>query len=344
MNVGSPALGTYSLVLTALNARLAYHRTRRMEHPHRNRVARALIALQQIPLELTKDERLLACIPTDGQWNQEIVERLNRRYAWSLATGSSVAWVLLAFGFTLIDSFVSLNATADGGSEGHAIGTLWLWLLCLIIGWLWVPTFTRGELKSALEHANKKIAKRAAKRVKEKAAKAYSSAKAKVTSKFTSPESVLLWARRSVKENEKGVGVVQEGTKPVGQGTEPLSIPSPNPTHHQSTVTIQAPPEGQRDLDYLDILVNPTSNQSAVSPARSTPSLIHPETDKLLIVKKLGSLNRDERRRAATFNYSRIMGYLVLVDAVSTAVDELIREKDEVRVFRENIGSGRLSH
>ena len=344
MCMGSPALVAYSLVLTALNARLVYRRAQRIKHESRNYVARALISLQQIPLELTQDERLLSFIPTNGQWNEEIIDRLNRRYAWSIATGSSVAWVVLAFGFTLIDSFVSLDSTTDGGSEGHAIGTLWLWLLCLVIGWLWVPTFTCGELKSAINRANKKTAKKAAKRIKEKATKAYNSAKTKIANRFPSPKSVLLWAARRpvvnsipevVEENEKGAGVIQEGTKPAGEETEPLPIPSP--THHRSTITVQAPPESQHDHDHLGIWVNPTSNQSAVSLARSALSSVHPETDRLLIPKDLGSLNRDERRLAATFNYSRIMRYLVLVDDVSTAVDKLIREKDEVRVFRENI-------
>lgn len=316
-------------------------------------MARALISLQQIPLELTRDQRLLSFIPTNDQWKEEIVDRLNRRYAWSLATGSSVAWVLIAFAFTLIDSFVSLNSTADGGSEGHAIGTLWLWLLCLVIGWLWVPTFTCGELKSAINHANKKTAKKAAKRIKQKAAKAYNSAKTKITNRFPSPMKVLLRARKPVAdpapelevigENEKMAGEFQEDTKSVGQETEPIPRPLPANTH-QSTVAFQSPPESQHDHDHLGIWANPTANHSAVSVARSALSSIHPETDRLLIPKELGSLNRDEYRLTATFNYSRIMRYLVLVDDVLRAVDKLIREKDKVGVFRENIRSESLAH
>ena len=100
-----------------------------------------LIAIQQKPLRLTKDERLLRSIPIDNKWRDEILERLDKENAWTLATGSSVAWVVIAFLFTLIDSFISLNDSfvslddpGSGGYEGLAIGTLWLWLLCLVIG------------------------------------------------------------------------------------------------------------------------------------------------------------------------------------------------------------------
>jgi len=128
MSVGSPALVAYSLVLTALNARLVYRRAQQADHESKNDVTRALISLQQTPLELTKDDRLLAFIPINDQWKQEIVERLNRRYSWTVATGTAIAWVVVAFVFTLINSFISLDNSADGVPAGHAVGTLWLWL------------------------------------------------------------------------------------------------------------------------------------------------------------------------------------------------------------------------
>jgi len=65
--------------------------------------------------------------------------------------------------------------------------------------------------------------------------------------------------------------------------------------------------------------------------ARSTQPSINPETDELFIPQKLTSLTRDEHRLSPTFNYSRIMRYLVLVDDVLTALDKLAREKEEKR-------------
>jgi len=345
VSVGSPALAAYSLVLTSLNARLVYRRAQRITHESKNAVARALIALQQTPLELTKDDRLLAFIPTNDQWRHEIVDRLNRRNAWSVATGSSVAWVVVAFTFTLVDSFVSLSGTTNSpASDGLAVGTLWLWLLCLVIGWLWVPTFTCGELKSAIGHANKKAAKKAAKRIKQKATKAYASAKAKVANRLPRRVPILKGSKKPVdpvleidEDNEK----VKPGS--INEDTQPS--PLPNTTHHQSTVSFQAPTESQHDHGHLTVSGNPTANPSAVSLPRSAAihsigaqSSIHPETDRLLIPKDdFGSLNRDERRLAATFNYSRIMRYLVLVDDVLRALGKLAREKEEVGLSRNRL-------
>ena len=343
--MGSPALAAYSLVLTSLNARLIYRRAQRIKHDSRNAVARALISLQQTPLKLTKDERLLAFIPINDQWRNEIVDRLNRRNAWSVATGSSVAWVVIAFTFTLVDSFVSLSGSADNGvSDGLAVGTIWLWLLCLVIGWLWVPTFTCGELKSAIGHANKKAAKKAAKRIKQKATKAYTSAKNKITNRLPKRVPIL-------KGSKKPVDPVLEADED-NEKVKPESIqegiqlnPLPNTTHHQSTVSFQVPAESQDDHGRHSVSGNPTANPSAVSLPRSVAmhsiaaqSSIHPETDRLLIPRDdFGSLNRDELRLAATFNYSRIMRYLVLVDDVLKALDRLTREKDEVGLSRKRL-------
>ena len=132
--MGSPALAAYSLILSPLNNRSVYRRAHRIRHESKTDAARALISLQQTPLELTQDERLLAFIPINDQRRRGIFNRLNRRYAWSVATGSSVLWVVIPFCFTLVDSFVSLETTPDGGSEEHAVGTIWLWLLFLVIG------------------------------------------------------------------------------------------------------------------------------------------------------------------------------------------------------------------
>ena len=360
MSLGSPSLAAYSLVLTSLNARSVYRRAQSIRHESKTTVARALVSLQQIPLELTKDERLLAFIPINDQWRREIVDRLNRRNAWSIATGSSVAWVVVAFTFTLVDSFVSLDNSVNSTSEGHTVGTLWLWLLCLVIGWLWVPTFTYCELKSAIGHANQKAAKKAARGVRQKAAEAYDSTKAKVANRLPKRMSILKRPGESVggfpeapeeNENERmKEGSIREDIGPVGQETESVANPLPNLTHHQSTVSFQLPTESQQGHGHLAVSANPTANQSVVSLSRSDAthsiaiqSSIHPETDRLLIPRNdLSSLNRDELRFAATFNYSRVMRYLSLVDDVLRTLDKLTREKDEVGLFEKMSDAWRL--
>ena len=350
MSVGSPALAAYSLMLTSINARLVYRRAKHIDHENKTSVARALIALQQTPLELTKDQRLLAHIPINGQWRQEILERLNRRNSWSLATGSSVAWVVIAFAFTLVDSFVSLSDTSDGGSEGLAVGTLWLWLLCLTIGWLWVPTFNSGEIGFALRYANLKAAKKAAKRIRQTrkaAGKAVNSAKNKINNRLSKGMHIGRGFRRPdvdtvtevVEENEK---VREEDHKHAGREAYEGAYPLPSLTHNQSTASIQVL---QQDHDRLSVSVNPTANQSVVSLAYSTgvhsiaQASLHADNDKLLIhLEESGSLHRDEFRLSATFNYSRAMRYLVLADDVLRAVNKLNRvEKDEVGLSRKHL-------
>ena len=335
MSLGSPALAAYSLILTSLSARLVYHRAKSIKHKSKGDVARALISLQQTPLELTKDERLLAFIPVNDRWRQEIAERLNRRNAWSLATGSSVAWVVISFVFTLIDSFVSLDNTVDNISEGHAVGTLWLWLLCLAIGWLWVPIFSSSELKTALNYANHHAVKKAAKKLrqaKESTRKAMGSAKTKLVGKVPkrlggskNPTGGTITV---VAEEDEKAQSIQEDTKHLEEETDQRTNPLPNLSHHQSTASLQTHPESQQDHDHLTVTANPNVNRSAVSMAHSTQPSINPETDELFIPQKLTSLNRDEHRLSATFNYSRIMRYLALVDDVFNALDKLAKEKE----------------
>ena len=156
MSVGSPALAAYSLMITSFNTRMVYKRTSSTQYKKKADVAKALVVLQQKPLRLTKDTSLLESLCIDSQWRKVILGRLNGGEAWSVATAFSIAWVVISFTFTLVDSFVSLNDPDGSGSDGLAVGTLWLWLLCLVIGWLWIPIFSSNEVSAALDHANGK--------------------------------------------------------------------------------------------------------------------------------------------------------------------------------------------
>ena len=172
--MGSPALAAYSLALTSLNVRSVYRKAERVANDSKNgvmrdvarHVARALTALQQTSLELTKDERLLNFIATDDHWRQGIADRLGRRNALSVTTGLSIAWVVIAFLLNLVDSFALSSNSDDGTSEGHAVAALWLWLLGLVIGWLLVPTFTHGEVNAAIYTANRRAVEGAIKAIR----------------------------------------------------------------------------------------------------------------------------------------------------------------------------------
>ena len=62
MSLESPALAAYSLVLTSLNAQSVYYRVKASRSQHKKSVKEALVSIQQAPLELTKDDRLLEFI------------------------------------------------------------------------------------------------------------------------------------------------------------------------------------------------------------------------------------------------------------------------------------------
>ena len=244
-------------------------------------MTRMLVSVQQIPLELTRDELLLAFTPVHDQRRETIGGRLNRRHVWPIAIGSSVTWVTISFIFTLVNSFVSLDTSPDGGSEGLAIGFLWLWFLCLVIGWLWVPIFTCKP-----------------------------------------PE-------REVKAK-----ALREDAKFVEQ--EPGW--KPNPTHYQSTVAFQSSNESQLDHTQISASANQTVNHSTTSLSPSTiintitsNISIHPQADTPLIdiSNELSLVKRDELRLSATFNYSRFIPYLVLLDGVFRALGNPTRGNDD---------------
>ena len=367
MSVGSPALAAYSLLLTSLNARTVYHRMKTSHYEHKKSLANVLVSIQQTPLALTDDPRLLDYILNNRRWREDIEERLKLTNFWPIKAVLFVAWVAAPFVFTVVSAFVSLDDPSDSSYDGYSTGILWLWLLCLVIGWLWVPTFPGNELRSALSFANQQAVKRSIKtlrRAKEKARMAMRSAKNKITnrprrgipipkghkgliietlSKFpkeseTNEESILPRSKKRVdpvpefnEEDEKlEVESIQEDTKQKAD-------PPPNRPHRQSTAASQSHTDDQLDYDFLTISASSDANHSVASMSHSTQPSINPETDELFIPQKLTSLNRDEHRLTPTFNYSRVVRYLVLVDDVLQALDKLAWGKGEVGLSRERL-------
>ena len=110
----------------------------------------------------------------------------------------------------------------------------------------------------------------------------------------------------------------------------------PNLPHNQSTTGSQH----GHPTDSANPTANPTANHSIVSLPQSNDvqsaavHSIHPDTHELLIRKDTGSLNRNELRFAATFNYSRVMRYHVLVSDVWKALEKAGREEYEVGLSR----------
>ena len=155
LTVGSPTLAAFSLALTAINTYRTYDRFSTISYPNRGNAARALVYLQQVPLHITTRDGLLASLivlPENDEWWECLVDRLEQTHTWTVAAATSIAWVVLAFAFTIVDSFMNLGKNVN--ATGQGVGSLWLWLVPVVVGWLWIPVCSYDKLKAAIDKAN----------------------------------------------------------------------------------------------------------------------------------------------------------------------------------------------
>jgi hypothetical protein len=159
--VGSPTLAGYSLILTALNGLWVAQRFSDISYPNVDRAFRIMINLQQAPLNIINEHGLLqslVVLPENDKWWEELAVWLDFTHTWSISAAASIIWVFLAYLFTVIDAFSSLppNPVANSdSSDGQSVGTVWLWLLPVVGGWLQIsPKCDILRLGSALSRAN----------------------------------------------------------------------------------------------------------------------------------------------------------------------------------------------
>ena len=62
-----------------------------------------------------------------------------------------MAWVIIAFVLAIIDSLTNVENLY---SSGMGIGSLWLWLIPIVVGWLWIPFSSYDKLRTAIDKAN----------------------------------------------------------------------------------------------------------------------------------------------------------------------------------------------
>ncbi|KAI6880919.1 hypothetical protein KC360_g6868 [Hortaea werneckii] len=170
MAVGSPTLVTYSLTITILNRFWANKSfgslRRRTEQPDINNryagffqriidVQYLLQEAQQVPLMLSMEAGWLSSLlvlPANSAWWHTLRESL--RATRRGVTASLVAQVMLAataFLFTIIASF-----QAELGDPSTALqiasGSLWIWLIPIISGWVTEGTqHSHNTIRNALE-------------------------------------------------------------------------------------------------------------------------------------------------------------------------------------------------
>jgi hypothetical protein len=112
LNVGSPTLGAYSVILTLLNGRWVARRFSHISYPNAENAGRILNILQQVPVKVATEQGLLASLivlPDNNEWWSDLLVWLdiNYMYTWSFANVASIGWVVIAFSLTVVDTFSS---------------------------------------------------------------------------------------------------------------------------------------------------------------------------------------------------------------------------------------------
>jgi hypothetical protein len=130
LTVGSPTLAAYSLALTVLNGHWIAQRFSGVSYPNVRNAVRILSSLQQSPLSVNTDGSLLASLvvlhANDEFW-EELAVWLNYVHTWfvsclvccvctkrltvlprSISAVASILWVVIAYVFTVVDSFTGI--------------------------------------------------------------------------------------------------------------------------------------------------------------------------------------------------------------------------------------------
>ncbi|KAL1741850.1 hypothetical protein HDZ31DRAFT_84562 [Schizophyllum fasciatum] len=147
--IGSPALADYSLVLTQFYP---------IRYPNARLAVRALSRLQQSPLLVDTRGALLASLVAlhhNDEWWSKLVHWLEYTHTWSVSAVTNIVWVVIAYVFTVVNAFVEIRQGIN--ASGSANGSLWLWLLPIVIGWPQISPKCDGDrLSKAMQHANGK--------------------------------------------------------------------------------------------------------------------------------------------------------------------------------------------
>ncbi|KAK7457050.1 hypothetical protein VKT23_010353 [Stygiomarasmius scandens] len=153
--VGSPTLAAYSVIMTVLNSRWVARRFRGISYPNAQSAMRILSSLQQASVLVNRDLLpSLIVLPENDQWWIDLKDHLDYTHTWSVSAATSIAWVVIAYIFTVIDSF-----TADIEQlmevNGQGVGSVWLWLLPVVIAWLQIsPKCDYQRVHKAVDNAN----------------------------------------------------------------------------------------------------------------------------------------------------------------------------------------------
>lgn len=164
LTLGSPTLAGYSLYMTLLNARWVNDQLfSGIDYPSaavRHSVVRVLSSLQQVPLRVYPGQSArfesLVVHPENDEWWTILAEELDYSQTWSIASATSIAWVVIAYLLTVADSLSNVSQNIEANGQGTGSG--WLWLLPIVIGWLVLsPRCDYGRVHDAYHRANRQV-------------------------------------------------------------------------------------------------------------------------------------------------------------------------------------------
>jgi hypothetical protein len=156
LTVGSPVLAGYSLFVTLLNSRWINRRFDQISvrYPNSHFALSIVSSLQQVPLRLDSNHfASLVISPENDCWWKYLSQLMDYTHTWSAASATSIAWVMIAYVLSIANS--PSNAFTSPQADGGATGSMWLWLVPIVLGWLVLsPKCDSKRLKVAYERAD----------------------------------------------------------------------------------------------------------------------------------------------------------------------------------------------
>ena len=154
ITIGSPALAAYSLQITNLNTRWLSRAFLDVKYPNSKAIPTVISAFHHAPVQISPYPTLLPSLivlpQNDGYWNTLLrgVKKIRR---WSIPLIMNFVWVTIGALLTLVGSF----DPSSPGDVGNGIVAIWIYLLPLIIGWMYVGSEPEpNHLRECLETAN----------------------------------------------------------------------------------------------------------------------------------------------------------------------------------------------
>jgi hypothetical protein len=93
--------------------------------------------LQQVPVRIETREGALASLvelPENDEWWTQVIESVDYTHTFALSSIAAISWAIIAFLFTVIESFTGTIEQRTLGAIGQGVDSVYLSLLSVVIG------------------------------------------------------------------------------------------------------------------------------------------------------------------------------------------------------------------